>query len=179
MATHYEILAIDPAASAEEVRQAYLDQARALHPDGGAGDARRMQEVNEAYRVLRDPVQRSAYDAGLRSPAPPVDPDSDDDVLVVDSVGPPFARAFPWLILAVILGAIFVFTAFAGQDNADPKQELVGQCIVLGRGSELSTTSCDQPNDGRVELVVDRPSHCPDGSEGRSLDGRWLCLAPP
>ena len=182
MATYYEILAVDPAAGPDEVRQAYIDRARALHPDRGTGDDRRMQLVNEAYRVLRDPARRSAYDASLRAPAPsvPVDvaSDDDDEMLQPMPAGHPFARAFPWLVLAVILGTIFVFTAFAGREKGDPKQELVDHCVALGRGSTLSTVPCAQPNDGRVVLVVERPSHCPDGSEGRSIDDRWLCLAP-
>jgi hypothetical protein len=37
---------------------------------------------------------------------------------------------------------------------------------------------CTEANDGRVELVVDRPALCPDGSDGQGMaDDRWLCLS--
>jgi len=73
MATHYEILGVDPRASAEEIRKAYLRRARALHPDRNYGrppdEARAveqaMQQVNVAWNVLSDPPKKLAYDNRL------------------------------------------------------------------------------------------------------------------
>lgn len=81
--SHYEVLGVTPAASGEELRRAYLAQARRHHPDTG-GDAAAMTRLNEAWAVLSDPVQRRRYDATLpvhvRRPQPApivVDPDGD------------------------------------------------------------------------------------------------------
>ena len=63
--THYEVLGVPEGASGEEVRQAYRRLAKAAHPDA-AGDAAEFRLVTEAYDVLSDPVQRAAYDRGLR-----------------------------------------------------------------------------------------------------------------
>lgn len=69
---HYEVLGAPPTASHEELRRAYLRQARRHHPDRAstadttarAAAERRMRDVNEAWRVLSDPVSRAAYDRG-------------------------------------------------------------------------------------------------------------------
>lgn len=66
-ANHYEVLGVEAASSVDEIRVAYRGLARELHPDvsaardGGASMAR----VNEAWRVLSDPVSRRAYDRTL------------------------------------------------------------------------------------------------------------------
>lgn len=72
--THYDTLGIESSASSDQVRKAYLARARRLHPDqyagGGAAQLaeaeRRMKELNVAWTVLNDPVQRRAYDHDLR-----------------------------------------------------------------------------------------------------------------
>ncbi|HEY4377597.1 MAG TPA: DnaJ domain-containing protein [Acidimicrobiales bacterium] len=72
--THYERLGIRPSASTEEVRRAYLDLARRLHPDRlvdptpaeRALAERRMREINEAWRVLQVRESRDRYDESLR-----------------------------------------------------------------------------------------------------------------
>jgi hypothetical protein len=74
MATHYEVLGVEPAASHDEVRRAYLREARRHHPDSHVGSGpeildearRRMTQVNAAWSVLGDPAQRRAYDTEIR-----------------------------------------------------------------------------------------------------------------
>jgi DnaJ-class molecular chaperone len=67
---HYRTLQVTRNADAEVVERAYKALSLKYHPDraNGAdrGDAtRRMQQINAAYAVLRDPVKRRAYDATL------------------------------------------------------------------------------------------------------------------
>lgn len=72
--THYRALGLPRGASTEEIRLAYLDLVKRLHPDRHIGRPaaeralaeRRMREVTEAYGVLGDPERRTAYDAALR-----------------------------------------------------------------------------------------------------------------
>ncbi len=61
---YYKILQIDPSAEPEVVQAAYRRLAQKYHPDTNvAPDAiRRMQELNEAYEVLSDPVKRAVFD---------------------------------------------------------------------------------------------------------------------
>ena len=66
---HYRVLQVTRDAEPEVIERAYKALARKYHPDRTPGDRsranRRMQEVNEAYRVLGDPARRRSYDATL------------------------------------------------------------------------------------------------------------------
>jgi serine/threonine-protein kinase len=61
---YYRILQVDPVADPEVIEAAYRRLARKHHPDSNrsADATRRMQEINEAYDVLRDPIKRTQYD---------------------------------------------------------------------------------------------------------------------
>jgi hypothetical protein len=65
--THYDTLQVERGASGG-VRAAYRRLAQKLHPDkhpGRSAAAAVMAELNQAYEVLSDPAQRSAYDHWL------------------------------------------------------------------------------------------------------------------
>jgi curved DNA-binding protein len=61
---YYKVLGVERGASEDEVKKAFRKLARKHHPDVNrtAGAAARMQDLNEAYDVLRDPQKRAAYD---------------------------------------------------------------------------------------------------------------------
>lgn len=61
---YYEVLGISRGASGDEVKSAFRQLARKLHPDvNKAPDAEeRFKEINEAYAVLSDQEKRAAYD---------------------------------------------------------------------------------------------------------------------
>ncbi|GAB2223904.1 hypothetical protein Droror1_Dr00004649 [Drosera rotundifolia] len=61
---YYDVLAVDPSASIEEIRKAYFIKAREAHPDRNPNDpqaATRFQLQGEAFQVLSDPEGRDAY----------------------------------------------------------------------------------------------------------------------
>ncbi|WP_027120741.1 DnaJ C-terminal domain-containing protein [Mycoplasmopsis lipofaciens] len=61
---YYEVLGINKNATEREIKAAYRKLAMKYHPDvykGTDGD-QKMQELNEAYEVLRDSTKRSNYD---------------------------------------------------------------------------------------------------------------------
>lgn len=64
---YYQILQVDPAAEPEVIRAAYKRLSIKYHPDTNpsAGSHQRMQELNEAYQVLKDPARRAHYDLYL------------------------------------------------------------------------------------------------------------------
>ena len=204
---------MSPGASTEEVRRAYLARARALHPDRHSASspdvardaARAMQEVNEAWRVLRDPGRRGLYDerrrgvvAGRRASRFTddwgyVDPDNDLDPRpyhqpVEAPEGVRAVRSLPWIVVVVALAAIFVFTAYAGgggndggnADGADSEQRsgvLIGECVRVQQGLGVVTVPCEGPSDGRVVAYADVSSKCPSRTTAHDLpDGPVICL---
>ena len=63
--TLYDLLHVEPGCSLDQLRVAYRLRARELHPDLGSVDdgGLAMAKVNDAWRVLSDPVARRDYDA--------------------------------------------------------------------------------------------------------------------
>lgn len=70
---YYQVLHIEPEASAGQVRQAFHASSRAFHPDANRhldaahrnAIARISKRITEAYTVLRDPKRRRAYNEAL------------------------------------------------------------------------------------------------------------------
>lgn len=211
VATHYQRLGVEPSASTEEIRAAYRQLARRLHPDR-LGDTtgpervhaeRRMREINESWEVLRDAGRRRRYDEGrlqgprrpaAATPAPagpgravaPVDDDDLVDVLPeMGRLGAGAMRHGPWLVLVLVLGLIFVGTAYAGggSDEPAPPQRagadvVPGSCIDTGPGTVVDVVPCSGPHELEVVGVAATAEGCPPDSEPRRFSnaGAWDCV---
>ncbi len=104
--TYYDDLGLSARASGDEVRQAYLNLVRLLHPDLASEPSlkrfseNQLKRVSRAYAVLSDPDRRRRYDSQLAraDEEPPEEP-----VSARRSVGRSRARAWitlGWLICA-------------------------------------------------------------------------------
>lgn len=96
-ADYYDRLGVRPSASAEEIRTAYREQARATHPDRNPEDpkaAERFQAVKQAYRVLSDPQRRARYDdtRAVRQQIP--------EGLTINQQAPAGCGGYVWRVLA-------------------------------------------------------------------------------
>ncbi len=78
MKTYYELLGIERAAEAEEVKRAFRREIARYHPDKVQHLGPEFQEIasvraaelTEAYRILMDPAARANYDASIEGGAP-------------------------------------------------------------------------------------------------------------
>jgi molecular chaperone DnaJ len=62
---YYDVLGVPRGASAEDLKKAYRNKAKELHPDRNQDNPQAeaaFKEVNEAYDVLRDDQKKAAYD---------------------------------------------------------------------------------------------------------------------
>lgn len=62
---YYDVLGVARGASSDEIKRAYRQKAKELHPDRNKDDATcesRFKEVNEAYDCLKDGQRKAAYD---------------------------------------------------------------------------------------------------------------------
>lgn len=180
--THYETLAVDPAATTEQIREAYRRLARDHHPDrlaASGSDGRSMPQINEAYRVLSDPARRAVYDASLRTPPRPMSATPDaapsdsgrPSTTVVAGASP--AR-IPWRSLLVV-GVIAVIGLVVLAQFTDPPTPTgpdgivrVGDCVAIEANGFARETSCvgDPAVDVVVASIVPFGTECPVGTVG-------------
>jgi curved DNA-binding protein CbpA len=108
----YRVLGIGRDAMLDEIHAAYRRRARSLHPDAGGTDVEEMARVNDAWRVLRDPARRAAYDTSSAVREPPSGQDSTQrDIHETGGSFPMFLRllVISTLVLSMaVLVAIFL-----------------------------------------------------------------------
>jgi curved DNA-binding protein CbpA len=127
----YDDLGVTPSADQEQLRRAFRQRARALHPDvnGDVDEDSAMRRLNAAWAVLGDPATRLRYDQQLRDAGPtaPARQPSGTGTPDAGFRGDPgaiptgmgwFRLLRPSVIIPVVLFLIFVVTAFAGQPGS-------------------------------------------------------------
>mgnify|MGYP003856384719 FL=1 len=165
--THYQVLGVSVGASTDEIRRAYRERMRAVHPDinvNSANESQRMTELNIAWKTLSSPQLRRAYDAsvfvsnssfvgnGLRNSEP------------VISYAP--AR-FPWrgMIIACVVGAVVVLIGHAMTSPSAPRpiDQLLtsGSCVNIDSSLSAVEISCTEPHDAVVEQLIAFDRSCP------------------
>ena len=181
--THYEVLGIRRDASTTQVRAAFRRLARAHHPDTSAsGSAESLAPINEAWRVLGDPVRRHEYDRSLQVDARPSAPAQDwapSPILV----SPP-ESSFPWRFLAFMalagIGIVLLGVLTYTPSNPGPPDNLLepGSCVVLEDNGDASEVNCDTRHDGVVESLLTADQRCPaEGEPHRDRQGLGVvCL---
>lgn len=173
---HYQRLGVVPTATPEEIRTAYRNLARIHHPDKHDGKTSTvMLEINEAWRVLSDPVLRYKYDADLRSHRNEVDEQQTQQRnerlqnIAADAERRHYSPAkFPWkfVVAVIVLGTILILVlgAFSQSDEPAPIDNVlrVGSCVAVTEfQQEAYEVSCTETHAGVVQQIVPFDAVCP------------------
>jgi Ca-activated chloride channel homolog len=142
---YYSLLGLPRDANPEEIRRAYHNAARRLHPDVNleSGDTELFLDIQRAYDVLSDPQMRTRYDRTLpplESPRPAVDVHllySRKTVPLIDE---------PQLVYALI-------NLTAPKSDALSKNSALNVCLVLDRSTSMQSERMDIVKNTAIEIV--------------------------
>jgi DnaJ-class molecular chaperone len=165
----YALLGVKETATADEVKKAYRELAKKVHPDRTGGDKakeQRFKEISAAYEVLSDPARRQQYDAMRRGG------------FRAGSGGMPDFSAFQGIDgIEELFGSIFGFGGgrggkggrvvyetrpftgfgnpggFGGFSDASPPRPVVDKVVRTAGGHELLRKGDDVH--GEVEIAID------------------------
>lgn len=173
-----------PDAPASVIRSSYRARARLHHPDRGERDAGgvTMADINEAYRVLKDPARRALYDRSLVSgpgdatarvaDAADVPEDVvDDRRRRSNPLSPDGPARYPWKAMLVVglLGSILVLVSAAMTDPPDEEVPdgiiRTGSCIAIEPNGDAREIACTGGDDIVVELLIPLDARCPAGMQ--------------
>ncbi len=177
-ADYYEILGVPRTATADEMKKAYRQRARELHPDANPDDPHaeeRFKEASKAYAVLSDADQRARYDrygeAGVKGAS---GPNMDDifgggglgdifDAFFSGQGGSPFGgggRRGPGgpprgQDMEVVVDITFEQAVFGSQIPVDIKlPQACAECSGTGAGEGTKPVTCsDCGGAGQVQRV--------------------------
>lgn len=142
---YYSLLGIRRSATTEEIRQAYFEAARRLHPDKNVapGETELFIGIQEAYEVLSTPKKRSKYDATLPPEKPfefPIEQRilySRENLLRLDE---------SQLVYAILE---LTPTPESGQPTAPP----LNFCLVIDRSTSMQGRNMDTVKATAIQIV--------------------------
>lgn len=166
--TYYQQLGISPQASLDEIKTAYRNRARQVHPDSLPADTpevlrqlaqREFLQLQRAYRVLSDSQQRQAYDLSLK-PLPSRPP-----VQVVPVPEPPPTPSWPTVLSAGLAGAALCLMGLALWNGLSPVRglDMASKTAVVN--------ALDSPSNPEPALAASSPAMARVGSS--QVDGAF------
>ena len=143
---YYAILNISADATAEEIRAAYRQLARQLHPDmqDKQGTSLLFRQVQEAYETLSDSSKRAAYDRGR----------------IEAGLSP--KSIFQWKMqpsrtsLSVDVDEQVVYLLFdvaSGQAETDKRRQPLNLCLVLDRSTSMQGSRLEQTKAAAQRMI--------------------------
>jgi molecular chaperone DnaJ len=167
--SYYDELGVRTNATHSEIRRAYRQLMRTLHPDSNEGrvDTARITRVNEAWDVLSQISSRSAYDQSYEQMSEPVSGASQ---------GPQFVHSnesarFPWrgMLICAVLGIVLVLFLHATAKPTEPGKPdqllSAGSCVNIDDQLAVFEVMCSEPHEGVVRQLVATDRTCPTGSD--------------
>jgi Ca-activated chloride channel family protein len=140
---YYDLLKIPRDAGTEEIRHAYHELARVLHPDKNPnkGATDQFLSLQTAYETLADPVRRAAYDRKLKK-------ESDDPIQVDISYS---RQRLSFQSESQLMYALLEITP--APKLAERPNPHLNLCLVLDRSTSMHGARMDTVKSAAIELV--------------------------
>lgn len=173
---YYVVLGVTPTASIEQIRAAYRNKVRTIHPDSAVvaspTASLQMAEVVRAWSTLSVPALKREYDADLFG-AELFDADSEvDDLFPSPFLATPIVRGhFPksligWIFVISIAGVLVLNVLSDPIDPAKPDGLLQsGSCVVIDDNKLAVEVGCEVEHYGVVRQLIGFDMTCPSDTE--------------
>jgi hypothetical protein len=159
---YYEVLGVSPSASTEQLRAAYREKVRIIHPDSAVAASPsaslQMAEVVRAWSTLSNSDLRRAYDEdfleSIEFPPAPI-------------VRGQFPKKLIGWILAVGVVSVLLLDVMSGPVVPAKPDGLLqaGSCIVVDSNKLALEVGCEAEHYGVVRQLVGFDMTCPSDTE--------------
>lgn len=142
---YYAILGVSPDADERTIKRSYRQLALRYHPDTSTEEsaADRFREIQEAYELLIDPMQREAYDHWRRRQG-------------FDRPLPLLLRVTPSQDALASLGelqAMYVLVELSASDKVESQRLPLNLCLVLDRSTSMKGARLQQVKEAARYIV--------------------------
>ena len=163
----YEVLGVTPTASIEQMRAAYRDKVRIIHPDSAIvaspTASLQMAEVVRAWSTLSDPLLSRAYDEELFDAQSEIDESFPPTPIVRGN----FPKSLIGWILAIGIAGVLVLNVLSDPIAPAKPDGLLqsGSCVVVDTNKLAVEVGCEVDHYGVVRQLIGFDMTCPSDTE--------------
>ena len=184
---YYAVLGVAPTASAEQLRAAYREKVRIIHPDSAVAASPtaslQMAEVVRAWSTLSNPDLRHAYDAELfDTELYGAKDEAEDSFPPAPIVRGRFPKGLIGSILAIGVVGVLAIDVMSGPVVPTKPDGLLqsGSCVVVDSNKLAIEVGCEVDHYGVVRQLIGFDMTCPSDTEAiRDRQGMGqACVVP-
>ena len=164
---YYEVLGVTPTASIEQIRAAYRDKVRIIHPDSAVvaspTASLQMAEVVRAWSTLSDLALKRAYDEELFDAQSEIDESFPPTPIVRGN----FPKSLIGWILAIGIAGVLVLNVLSDPIAPAKPDGLLqsGSCVVVDTNKLAVEVGCEVDHYGVVRQLIGFDMTCPSDTE--------------